>query len=131
MTESLTYVQSVAIASGPSISKTATIDIEAYDVITAVAPKSTGSPEVITVDIQPGDSDLVNIIYITSDQYTSLTYTVDAYDVDITLDAPQMFLGAGQILLLGATCNKLLFTNAGTILDANIRVIVGRTAMED
>ena len=46
---------------------------------------------------------------------------------EIELDMPQLFLG-GQIALLGATCNALLFTNASVTTDANVKIIVVRSA---
>jgi hypothetical protein len=124
MTETLTVIQSVAIDSGPSISKTTNINLEAYDVVDVVAHKSS-VPAIILV--HPSELDQMNMILVTSDNYTSLTYVVDGGS-PITLDGPQLFLGKGQIGLLGATSNMWTFTNAGSTLDANIKIIVGRAA---
>jgi hypothetical protein len=131
MTESLTYILSIAIADGPSLAKTDTIEVEAYDVIDVVAPKSTGSPEAQSIHIQPSTTGQVQMIFITSDNYTTISYSVDAVGVSHDLDAPQLFLGVGQIALMGGVPNTLIFTNAGTVRDANIRVVVGRTALAD
>lgn len=126
--ESLTYVLSVAVTDGPSISKTASIAIEAYDVIDVVAVHGSVAA---SVHIQPSTTGQVKVIFITSDRYTSLTYTVDSVGISHTLDGPQLFLGAGQIALMGGVPNTLIFTNADAVVghDANIRVIVGRTAL--
>lgn len=67
------------------------------------------------------------LLFITSDLYEDLTYTVDAEITEIVLDKPQLFLG-GQLDLLGATCNALKFTNASIDTDANVRIIVARSA---
>jgi hypothetical protein len=128
MTESLTYVQSLTVADGPSLSKTATIAVDAIDIVNAIAPKSTGSPVPVTIDVQPSTASMMSVLFITSDNYTSLTYSVDAVGVSHDLDGPQLFMG-GQIDLLGGG-KKLIFTNAGTAKDAAIKIFVGRTAME-
>lgn len=49
----------------------------------------------------------------------------------IPLDGPQMFMGEGQVALLGTTCNDLTFVNEGATADASIRIFVGRTAIDD
>jgi len=124
MAESITYSISAQVANGPEMAKSAILGVGAYDVINATIEKGTGP---ITINIHPGGTGDAMLVFITSDLYTDLTYTVDAELTEITLDKPQLFLG-GQIALLGPTCNALKFTNASTTTDANIRVLVGRSA---
>lgn len=52
---------------------------------------------------------------------------VDAISDLITLDRPQLFLGTGQVALLGESCETLYFSNDGTA-DANVRIIAARAA---
>jgi hypothetical protein len=124
LAESIRYAQTVQITDGPSLSKTALLSSEAYDVISATIEKSTGPT---TINIQPGGTGDAVLLFITSDLYEDLTYTVDSEVTKIDLDMPQLFLG-GQIALLGATCNVLKFTNASIDTDANVRIIVARSA---
>ena len=124
MAESIRYTQTVQVTDGPSLSKTALLSSEAYDVISACIEKTTGPT---TINIQPGGTGDVVLLFITSDLYEDLTYTVDAEITEIELDMPQLFLG-GQIALLGATCNALKFTNASNDTDANVKIIVARSA---
>jgi hypothetical protein len=124
LAESIRYTQTVQITDGPSLSKTALLSSEAYDVISATIEKSTGPT---TINIQPGGTGDAVLLFITSDLYEDLTYTVDAEITEIVLDKPQLFLG-GQLDLLGATCNALKFTNASATTDANVRIIVARSA---
>lgn len=124
MAESIRYTQTVQVTDGPSLSKTALLSSEAYDVISACIEKATGPT---TINIQPGGEGDVVLLFITSDLYEDLTYTVDDEIAEIDLDMPQLFLG-GQIALLGATCNALKFTNASDDTDANVKIIVARSA---
>lgn len=124
MAESIRYTQTVQVTDGPSLSKTALLSSEAYDVISACIEKTTGPT---TINIQPGGTGDVVLLFITSDLYEDLTYTVDSEVTEIDLDMPQLFLG-GQIALLGETCNALKFTNDSATTDANVKIIVARSA---
>ena len=53
---------------------------------------------------------------------------VDAIPDWIALDKPLMFLGLGQIGLLGPDCRILYFKNEGTVEDAHVKVVVARAA---
>ena len=53
MAESIRYTQTVQVTDGPSLSKTALLSSEAYDVISATIEKSTGPT---TINIQPGEA---------------------------------------------------------------------------
>jgi hypothetical protein len=53
---------------------------------------------------------------------------VDDIPAWITLDAPQLFRGPGQISLLGDSCETLYFKNDGVTTAANISVIAVRSA---
>lgn len=59
-------------------------------------------------------------------------------DVDGIDDVPdwvqmtglQLFLGAGQAILLGETLEVLYFKNDGSTTDANVSVFVGRATIQ-
>lgn len=124
MVERITYSQGVQVVDGPELLKSAILSVEAYDVINACIEKNTGPT---TINVQPGGTGDVVLLFITSDLYEDLSYTVDQEVTEILLDKPQMFTG-GQVALLGATCNALIFTNGSATVDANIRIIVARLA---
>jgi hypothetical protein len=46
----------------------------------------------------------------------------------IAMSGPQLFLGAGQIGLLGESVEVMYFKNDGALLDANVEILVGRDA---
>jgi hypothetical protein len=123
MSYSIVYSLSADVEDGPTILKTSTITAEAYDVVDVVAPAAGTA----IVDIHPGDTGDVNLFLMYSDNYTSLTYTIDGGSA-ITLDGPLVLVGAGAVALFGATCNTFTFTNAGVVRDANIKIFVGRLA---
>lgn len=125
MTEKLTYIADLKIENGPQLMKTAVMNVEAYDIVTAKIEKNSGPT---SLNVQPSGSGKVVALFITSDNYTSMSYTVDLAADQIQLDGPQLFLGAGQVALLGGgTCNTLIVTNGGSE-DANLRILVGRAA---
>lgn len=52
---------------------------------------------------------------------------VDVIEDLVNLNYPQMYLGAGQVALLGAACTTLWFSN-DSLVDANVRIVVARAA---
>lgn len=125
----------VIVASGPSILISKTVTVEAYDKID-VTVKKTDVDKV--VEIQPAEkSSQIQILLIKSSEYGTeadstklgyLGYKVnDASATEIFLDQDQLFFGQGQVGLLGAKVNKLLFTNKLT-KDVTIEIFVGRDA---
>jgi Ni,Fe-hydrogenase III small subunit len=125
MAEQITYIQSFAVNAGPLRSATATISAEAYDIITVTVPKSAS----IVVAMQPGGIASLKGVLITANRYTSMTYVIDSGS-PITLDAPQMFLGAGQCALFGATFGDITFTNGSSTDAVIVSMIILRTAIE-
>jgi hypothetical protein len=115
----------LVVTGGPSKLADDHFEAEAYDVNQFVVAAE-GSA---LVDIQPGDPGDVLAIMITSDNYEDLTYTVDQGSPN-TLDGPLTLIGVGQVALLGATCNVFAFVNSGTVLDANVQIIVVRNAVD-
>ena len=66
------YNQGAAAANGPTISDVGTISVEACDVVEATIPKNSVAKK---VDIQPADSADIDLISITSDTYTNLSFS--------------------------------------------------------
>ncbi len=123
----MTYELSLSVAEGPEVSANNHFEAEAYEKIEALIPK--GSVPT-TVKVQPGALTELKAMIITAQSYADLTFTVDA-DVTVhTLDAPLPLIGAGNIGLLGATVNDLIFTNANAETDNMVTILVARTAIE-
>lgn len=78
MTDSILCKQSAAITNGPTFFKNTTISATAYDMVSTVAPANVdGVNTLVTVDVQPSDSDQIEVLFITSDNYNSVSYVVD------------------------------------------------------
>lgn len=119
------WTTTMVVTGGPSESLDDHFTAEAYDVNEIlVAAEGTA-----IADIQPGDPGDVLAIMIQSDNYEDITYSVDM-GAPVVLDGPLTLIGLGAISLLGATCNVFTFINAGTELDANIKVTVIRNAID-
>ena len=128
MASTITLSVNVEVQSGPKSSYSLVETVEAYALTEVVIPKSTAAPGK-EVPIVPGGPGQVRVLAITSDRYTGIKFkaqdNVPAVGPEITLDAPQLFLGS-TVALLGKTPNSLLFTNASATDDANVRILVGR-----
>lgn len=128
MTDVVSYSAVLSTISGTSlVSFSGEFDADAYDKIEAVIPHSSVET---TVNVQPGGLTELQAMLIMSDNYGNLTFEVDAYEVTYTLNGPMLLVGSGNIGMLGATCNDLLFTNAHGSIDRNVTILVARTAIE-
>lgn len=128
MVERLAYSLGMAIDDGPEFLKTGVLDPEAYDVINIKALKSSVP---VIADVQPSGTGLVEAIFIYSDNYEALSFTVDLVATPIVLNAPMVLIGAGAVALLGVTQKEFTFTNASATTDANIKILVARQAEQE
>ena len=102
--------------------------VEATDsVVVVVAPATTDK----VVDLQPGAASAIRLLVIKASTYgPDLTYKVSDGTTDsgsITLDAPQIFSG-GNASLFGRDPHQLKFSNASTVNEATVQVLVARDA---
>jgi hypothetical protein len=120
----------VQIGAGENKSVSQSLNAEAFDKLEFKVPGGdNAAPGSKTAAVQPGGAGQVQFVMITSSLYdTNLTYAVDGGGA-IKLDSPQVFLGGGNLQLLGATQKEFAFTNkAGLTKPADISIIVGRKA---
>lgn len=135
MTESINWSLNVQVIGGPKVMASDTIDkIEAYDKIKVYIDEGTETGTVKEVEIQPGKDGRVKFLLIKSDNYSiseseKLTYTVNDLETEIELDALQVFIGNGAVMLLTEEPEKLVFTNKLNI-PVSIEILVGRMATE-
>ncbi len=119
----------VEVAGAGTSSATHTLEAEAYDQIDVTVP--TGSPNTATVQVQPGGSGQVQLLFITASAYpvdgsgtAQLSYTVDGGGSN-ALTAPLLAVG-GAVALLGSV-NQIVFTNDSPE-EIDISILVGRDA---
>lgn len=132
MPTKLKATMKVDVAGGSTLSATKEIDAEAYDQIGATVP--TGTPNTAEVDVQPGGSGKVQLLFITASSYpvdessgaAQLSFTVDGGD-PVDLDAPLLMVGTGAIKKFGAF-NKVVFTNNSSEA-VSVTILVGRDAV--
>jgi hypothetical protein len=125
MTESINWTLNVAVAGGPKVSGSNTLDVEAYDKVGVVVKAGSQSE----VAVQPGTEGQVQFLLLSSDHYGSdLAYRVnDESGQAVALDALQLFIGAGAVSLLGQSPKTIHFDNQMAD-DAAIKILVGRRA---
>ena len=121
----ITYTLREAADGGATITKSGTVEVGAYDVLRGTAAKSGGTA---SFDLTAEDPATVEFFAIESSNYENLAIAIDG-GTPITVDAPFMLLGAGQVSLLGATLATLVATNTDTVAAANIEITIGRSGV--
>lgn len=127
MTDVVTYEMSLSVAGGPTITADDHFNTEGYEKIEATIPEGSAPT---TVNVQPSALTELQAILITAERYEDLTFTVDEEVTTKTLDGPLMLIGPGNIGMLGATVNDLIFTNADSEDENMVTILVARTAIE-
>lgn len=126
MAEVINITVSAKIKSGPSISFSESLNVDAYDKLdVTVAP---GAPS--TIQLLPPGTTSVHFLLIKSSQYShQISYTVNGAGSTIILDTPQNFIGLGSLAALDDVNDPatLVFTN-GLAEDVNIQIFIGRNA---
>lgn len=123
----VSYSVGAEVEDGPTIlSATVLEEATAYGYIEAEVPKEDGR----VVEVHSGDAGDVLLFFMYADHYDGLSYTVDGGG-SIDFDGPLMLVGAGCVVLLGATCNELTFTNASVTYDSLVKIFVARVADEE
>lgn len=126
MTEVIDITVSTKIKSGPTITFSESLDVDAYDKLDVVV--SPGAPK--TIQLLPPGTTSVHFLLIKSSQYSDqISYTVNGTGSTIILDTPQNFIGLGSLATLDDTNDPatLVFTN-NLVEDVNIQILVGRKA---
>jgi hypothetical protein len=131
MPEKINWSINVQVASGPRMSESKTMEVEAYDKFQVTIENGEVDKE---IEIVPGTAK-VFFLSISSDKYNitadankNLNFKVnDAGNTSIDLDAPLLLLGKGAtgILESGNAPQKFFFSNSlGE--DVRIEILVGR-----
>jgi hypothetical protein len=126
----ITWTVKAEIANGPSFTKAATLNVEAYERIDVVVAGGASDLEVTV------DGTGMQFLAIRVDQPSpiptpsDLSYKInDATATAITLDQPvQLLVGEGAIGFLGATPLEKLFFKNDSADNATISILVGRDA---
>lgn len=127
MAEVINITVSAKIKSGPIISFSESLNVDAYDKLdVTVAP---GAPS--TIQLLPPGTTSVHFLLIQSSQYSDqISYTVNGAGSTIILDTPQNFIGLGSLAALDDVNDPatLVFTNS-LAEDVNIQIFIGRNAV--
>lgn len=132
MLEKINWSFNVQVVSGPRMSLSQTIEVEAYDKIQVTVEDDGNEKE---VQIQPGGSGQVSFLLIKSDKYdeTKLTYyakdNTGTSGLPVNLDMPHFLTGKGAVAMLVGAPESLFFKNdLGADNAATIQILVGRDA---
>jgi len=131
MPETISWSVDVTVTNGPSVTESATLDVDAYDVITLTVPGAAAtSTDTTRATVQPSADTALELLLIRAHPYNELlTYTVVDGSADVVLDAPQLYVGQGVTALGGTAPLRLDFKNGmGVGNDAEITILAGRDA---
>lgn len=133
MATNVSWKLNLAIQSGPSVTISNAVQVDAFDRIEVIVPDTTSSPTATTVDVQPSAVGKIKVLLIRSNKYgDQLKYRIHDNTTDERVLNDAIFLtGAGSLDLLedpSAPLDKLLITNT-TGQDVIVEIIVGRTAV--
>ena len=99
------------------------VDVDATDKIEKTIPKNSVATE---ISLHPLGS-IVEFIAITATSYTDLSFRVGAGS-PILLTKALVLMGNALVALLGAETALMTFTNANTLTDNAVTILVGRSA---
>jgi hypothetical protein len=118
----------VTVPSGPKLSVSRSVEVEAYDSIMVTVAKNTTN---MSVELQPGGAGKVKFLAVLASRYEDLSFKVNATGSSaskVKLDQPQILVGDGAIELLASSPKKLFFTNASPTEDVSVEILVGRNS---
>jgi hypothetical protein len=127
MPETIRALIEVRVAGGPTMTAAPSISVGAYDKVSVtVAADDGGTPGVETVPLQPGTTDQVALLLISSSRYhdTDLSYVLGG--ATISLDGPQLFTGGGMMSLFTSDPDEMVITN-GLDVPVTVSVLVARS----
>jgi len=129
--EKINFSVTIQVAGGPSIPISGVLEVDAYEKIAVVVPaKKQANDGKAEVSVSPGDLIHTRLILITasSDDGSLKFKTSAAGAADVPIKGPVTLIGATACSLLGATPDKLTFTNSAAAA-ANVTILVGRNAI--
>lgn len=129
MPTNIAWKLTLDVPSGPQVSHSSSIAVDAVDRIAVTIPDTSASPEATTVEVQPGAAGKVRMLMISASKYgADVEYQVhdDTATAHVLGDA--LFLAdATAIDLLGTPLDNLLITNTSGA-DVDVEIVVGRAA---
>jgi hypothetical protein len=127
MFNTITVSQQAQVLGDSSLSEQGSIVCEAVDKVVISVPH--GSVD-LEVDLFQGNVAAIKVVSVKANVYPSgLSYKAHLNtNPSIALDSMQMFAGQGMIALMGATPDKLFFSNAHPSTDSMVTVLIGRDA---
>jgi hypothetical protein len=127
LTKHVRWNLSVYVEDGPTLTSSEDLTAEAVDVVSITVLKSTSS----TVDVQPGELQEVKFLCIKSDLYDNVKYKFNNGTSDseeVTLDKDHILTSGQLVARFKVSPNKITFANSNSEKDANLEVVVARSA---
>lgn len=133
MSTTVKWLLNINPVNGPKLSPVGTLDVEAYELISAQVEGGGGTATVTL----PSANENLSLVAITAGEYNSdgdLFYTINGEAPTYALEAPHVMIGAGAVAYLTAASGgstdpaELLFTN-NTGEEVGITILVGRDAV--
>ena len=129
MTKSIKWNLRVYVEHGSTLTSSEDFNADAVGVVSIKLNKATSS----AVDVQPGGLQEVKFIYIKSDLHGKVKYRIksgaDPASVELTLDKDFILTSLELVALFNVSPNKIIFTNSDVAKDANLQVVVARSAV--
>jgi hypothetical protein len=129
LTKIVKWNLSVYVEDGPTLTSSEDFNAEAVDVVSVKVNKATNA----TVDVQPGDLPEVKFIYIKSDLPGKVKYKfksgADPPSAEVTLDKDHILTSVELVALFKVSPKQIIFTNSDVAKDANLQVVVARSAV--
>ena len=114
-----------AVGGGPAMAVANSFLAEAYSVVEVVVDGADAATE----PFQAGTIDEVTLMLITSSHYDAddLSFTLNG--IEVALDQPQLYLGAGMLSRFGAGADVSEITVTNDLADqVTVTVLIGRAA---
>jgi hypothetical protein len=128
LTKNVRWSFDVRIDGGPTKTLSDNLEVEAVDSLSITVPQTTSDK---SIEVQPGDMEDIKLLYIKSNLHNGISYKLSNGTEDsgsISLDTDHILNSTEIVKLAGKDPRFIKFTNSSTSDDANIEILVARTA---
>ncbi|MGB8020415.1 MAG: hypothetical protein WCF04_04240 [Candidatus Nanopelagicales bacterium] len=124
MPETINWSFSVAVANGPRVTGSDSLDVDAYDKASITLAAGDAN---VDVQIQPSTTaGRVRVLIIGASAYDdAISFSADSGATSFALDGPVVLIGSGAVGLLAGAPQTLRLSN-GTQDDVTVDILVGR-----
>ncbi|MCL4436303.1 MAG: hypothetical protein M1503_02930 [Thaumarchaeota archaeon] len=129
MAKSVRWSFNLSVDGGPTKTLAGSFDADGVDMLSVTIAKNTVSDE--SVEVQPGDLSDVKLLYIKSSLHDDVSYKLSDGTTDsdsIVLDTDHVLNSSEIVKVIGTAPKIIKFQNSNTTTDANIEILVARSA---